>query len=78
MPLVFSYGSLREDRVQLATFGRLLAGRRDELVGFEPSQVPIAPARLAAFPGKTYHDNVVRTGGADSRVTGTARAASAI
>ena len=31
MPRLFSYGSLRESRVQLATFGRLLSGQPDEL-----------------------------------------------
>jgi hypothetical protein len=71
MPLVFSYGSLQDDRVQLAMFGRRLDGRRDELVGFEPSLVPIAPARLAAFRGKTHHANVVPSGSPDSCVTGT-------
>lgn len=35
MPRLFSYGSLREPKVQLATFGRLLAGLPDELLGFE-------------------------------------------
>jgi hypothetical protein len=72
MPLVFSYGTLQDDRVQLATFGRRLDGRRDELVGFEPSLVAIAPSRLAAFAGKTHHMNVVPSARADSRVAGTA------
>lgn len=58
MPLVFSYGSLQEERVQLSTFGRLLPGSRDELVGFE----------LASARG---HANVVRSGRSDSRVSGT-------
>lgn len=72
MPLVFSYGSLQEDRVQLATFGRLLDGRRDELIGFELALVPIDPARLAAFPGKTHHGNVAWSGRPDRGVSGTA------
>ena len=28
MPLLFSYGTLRQETVQLSTFGRLLQGRR--------------------------------------------------
>jgi hypothetical protein len=71
MPLVFSYGTLQDDRVQLAMFGRRLDGRRDELVGFEPSRVAIAPARRSAFGGKTHHDNVVPSASSDSRVAGT-------
>ena len=41
MPLLFSYGTLRDPQVQLDTFGRLLTGEMDELVGFEPSRVKI-------------------------------------
>jgi hypothetical protein len=37
MPLLFSYGTLQEEKVQLSTFGRRLGGQRDELLGFEPS-----------------------------------------
>jgi gamma-glutamylcyclotransferase (GGCT)/AIG2-like uncharacterized protein YtfP len=39
MPTLFSYGSLQEEQVQLSTFGRRLAGDRDELPGFE--RVPL-------------------------------------
>ena len=57
--------------MQLATFGRLLDGQRDELVGFEASLVAIADARRAAFPGKTHHGNVVWNGRTECRVSGT-------
>jgi hypothetical protein len=29
MPLLFSYGTLQQENVQLATFGRLLYGQKD-------------------------------------------------
>jgi gamma-glutamylcyclotransferase (GGCT)/AIG2-like uncharacterized protein YtfP len=61
MPLVFAYGDLQQDEVQLSTFGRLLAGHRDELVGFE-----------RARSANAEHANVSFTGRNDSRVTGTA------
>ena len=32
--LVFSYGSLQEERVQIANFGRVLSGRADALPGY--------------------------------------------
>jgi gamma-glutamylcyclotransferase (GGCT)/AIG2-like uncharacterized protein YtfP len=70
MPLIFSYGTLQQHEVQLATFGRLLAGRRDELVGFEPSLVRIEDPDLAAAIGRTHHDNVTFNGRSDSRVDG--------
>ena len=34
MPLLFSYGTLQQDDVQRATFGRLLTGQRDTLPGY--------------------------------------------
>ena len=63
MPRLFSYGSLRESRVQLATFGRLLSGQPDELVGFELGRAPRPDKQLA---------NVIRNGRAKSRVPGMA------
>lgn len=72
MPLVFSYGTLQQDRVQLSTFGRLLAGVKDELPGFEPSLVKIDDPAAAAAAGRSHHANVTFNGRNDSRVTGTA------
>ncbi len=71
MPLLFSYGTLQQEGVQLATFGRRLHGERDELPGFERSLVPIADPALAAAGGRTHHDNVVSNDLAASRVPGT-------
>jgi gamma-glutamylcyclotransferase (GGCT)/AIG2-like uncharacterized protein YtfP len=61
MPRVFSYGSLQQPAVQLATFGRLLAGGSDALVGFE-----------LGMAGDRRHANVTRCARADSRVDGMA------
>ena len=70
MPLVFSYGTLQQEHVQLSTFGRLLQGQGDELVGFEQSFVRIDDPQVAAG-GKTQHANVTFNGRNDSRVSGT-------
>lgn len=72
MPLLFSYGTLQQERVQLETFGRLLRGRRDELPGFEPGLVPIEDPVVAAAMGREHHANAVHTGRGESRVAGTA------
>ena len=61
MPRLFSYGSLREARVQLAIFGRVLAGREDALPGFELCTVQRGERQLA---------NVVRGMDTHSRVPG--------
>lgn len=71
MPLVFSYGTLQQEKVQLSTFGRLLQGQRDELLGFEPSSVRIEDPHAVATHGKTHHANVTFNGRSDSRVSGT-------
>jgi gamma-glutamylcyclotransferase (GGCT)/AIG2-like uncharacterized protein YtfP len=71
MPLLFSYGTLQQENVQLSTFGRLLRGQTDELVGFEQSLVLIDDAQVVATSGKTHHPIVKFNGRHDSRVSGT-------
>ncbi len=71
MPLLFSYGTLQQENVQLSTFGRLLTGQSDELFGFEPSLVAIEDPQIVAATGKAHHANVISTGSSDSRVSGT-------
>jgi hypothetical protein len=70
MPLLFSYGTLQQDKVQLSTFGRRLSGQDDELPRFEPSFVAIDDPLVAATIGKTHHANVTFNGREDSRVPG--------
>jgi len=69
MPLLFSYGSLQHEDVQLGTFGRRLGAERDALVGFELSSVRIEDADVVARLGRTHHANVVRAAAA-SQVSG--------
>jgi gamma-glutamylcyclotransferase (GGCT)/AIG2-like uncharacterized protein YtfP len=71
MPLIFSYGTLQEENVQLSTFGRRLNGQRDELLRFEPSLVMIEDPQVVAATGKTHHANVTFNGNDDSGVPGT-------
>jgi gamma-glutamylcyclotransferase (GGCT)/AIG2-like uncharacterized protein YtfP len=71
MSLLFAYGTLQQENVQLSTFGRLLQGHRDELLGFEPSFVRIEAPQVVATSGQTHHANVTFNGRSDSRVRGT-------
>ena len=71
MPLLFSYGTLQEEDVQQSTFGTLLKGQRDELLGFEQSSVRIQDPQVVAASGRTHHANVTFNGRNDSRVSGT-------
>ena len=70
MTLLFSYGSLQQENVQLTTFGRLLQGQADELVGYEQSLVKIENEQIVAASGKTHHANVTFNGKSESRVSG--------
>ena len=71
MPLLFSYGTLQQENVQRSTFGRVIQGHRDELVGFEQSSITIEDPQVVATSGKTDHTIVRFNGRNDSRVTGT-------
>jgi gamma-glutamylcyclotransferase (GGCT)/AIG2-like uncharacterized protein YtfP len=71
MPLLFSYGTLQQENVQLSTFGRLLHGQKDELLGFEQSLVRIEDSQIVATSGKMHHPIVKFNGRNDSRVSGT-------
>ena len=48
---LFSYGTLRQEEVQLATFGRRLAGRPDALVGYALQIVQTVDGSFAAQNG---------------------------
>ncbi|HJR41902.1 MAG TPA: gamma-glutamylcyclotransferase family protein [Gemmatimonadaceae bacterium] len=72
MPLIFAYGSLQREDVQLATLGRRLHGRRDELPGFEPSSVKIDDPAVIAATGNSHHADVRRSEAEDSLVRGMA------
>jgi gamma-glutamylcyclotransferase (GGCT)/AIG2-like uncharacterized protein YtfP len=71
MPLLFSYGTLQQENVQRSTFGRVIQGQRDELVGFEQSSIRIDDPQVIATSGKADHTIVRFNGRSDSRVTGT-------
>jgi gamma-glutamylcyclotransferase (GGCT)/AIG2-like uncharacterized protein YtfP len=71
MPLLFSYGTLQEEAVQLSTFGRLLRGEPDQLVGFEQSVFTIEDVEFVAKSGKANHAIVQFTGDEGDRVNGT-------
>ena len=72
MPLLFSYGTLQQEEIQLKTFGRKLHGEKDLLIGYEPALVQITDPQIAARVGRTHHDNVLATGDDWSNVQGTA------
>jgi gamma-glutamylcyclotransferase (GGCT)/AIG2-like uncharacterized protein YtfP len=71
MALLFSYGTLQQEQVQHALFGRRLVGFPDELIGFEQGLFEIEDPEFVATSGKAQHAIVRYTGRKDSRVRGT-------
>jgi len=72
MPLLFSYGTLQQESVQVSTFGRRLSGKPDELIGFELSLFHVEDPQFVSASGTAAHSMVTFTGRAASRVAGTA------
>lgn len=53
--LLFSYGTLRLPAVQTATFGRLLDGQEDAVVGYRVDWVTITDRAVVATSGTDRH-----------------------
>jgi len=72
VPLIFSYGSLQEEAVQLSVYGRVLRGEPDALLHCVRELIAVPSWHKAAASGVAHYANVVFTPGSDSRVAGTA------
>ena len=66
---LFSYGTLQQEEVQLASFGRLLKGAPDALLGWKQEMVEITDPDVPAKSGKRFHPIVMQGDTAD-RVPG--------
>ena len=69
--LLFSYGTLQQENVQLANFGRTLSGVADALVGYTIRTVKIDDPHVVAVSGKSEHLIVEASGNARDEVLGT-------
>ncbi len=70
MPLLFSYGTLQQENVQMATFGRRLEGKSDALVGYAMEDLKIEDPDVVATSGSDHHPIVVHTGYGEDSVAG--------
>jgi hypothetical protein len=69
--LLFSYGTLQLEAVQLATFGRRLAGSSDVLHGFGLVSLKIEDPAVVAISGKAVHTMAKFTGRDSDVIFGT-------
>lgn len=68
--LLFSYGTLRQPEVQRATFGRVVPGRADAIVGYDLDYVTITDPHVVATSGSDRHPILRPTDRADAHVDG--------
>ena len=70
--LLFSYGTLRQEAVQLATFGRKLHGSADALVGYRLKNIRIDDHDFVISSGTTDHRNLEFTANTNDIIEGVA------
>ncbi|MFK7976830.1 MAG: gamma-glutamylcyclotransferase family protein [Halioglobus sp.] len=71
MELLFSYGTLQQENVQRANFGRELSGTIDRLPNYVVGKVEITDERVLRESGKAFHPILEFTGNAEDEVHGT-------
>ncbi len=69
--LLFSYGTLQQEDVQMASFGRLLEGQADLMPGYRLSMLEITDPEVIRASGKTFHPIVSASSDAGDTVPGT-------
>jgi len=67
---LFSYGTLRYEKVQIATFGRKLSGKTDALPGYHLSQLKITDAAVIEKSGEDVHSVIQFTGDPKDQISG--------
>jgi gamma-glutamylcyclotransferase (GGCT)/AIG2-like uncharacterized protein YtfP len=68
--LLFSYGTLQKETVQMAHFGRELTGRPDTLPGYTRRTVPVTDPAVMALIGETQYVNAEPAAGPDQAISG--------
>lgn len=71
MEKLFSYGTLQLDQVQQSTFGRLLEGAKDTLLGYNLSTIKITDPVVIEKSGTDIHPILRFTGALSDEVDGT-------
>ena len=67
---LFSYGTLQQDGVQRETFGRLLDGSDDAMLGFETTMLEITDPDVIRKSGKRFHPVVRPSADTASQING--------
>lgn len=68
--LLFSYGTLQQENVQLSSFGRLLDGHDDAMPGFSHTMLEITDPEVVRTSGKRFHPVVAPSDDPDDSLPG--------
>ncbi|MFT8353506.1 MAG: gamma-glutamylcyclotransferase family protein [Gluconobacter japonicus] len=68
--LLFSYGTLQQEDVQLSSFGRLLDGEEDAMTGHTTAMVEITDPDVLRASGKRFHPVVIPSKNPSDEVAG--------
>jgi len=69
--LLFSYGTLQLEPVQLASFGRRLEGQADAILGFRQDMLEITDPEVIKTSGQRFHPVVMPSNNPNDQVAGT-------
>ncbi|WP_214071198.1 gamma-glutamylcyclotransferase family protein [Mucilaginibacter sp. dw_454] len=67
---LFSYGTLQLEKVQLSSFGRILKGDKDALIGYSLSQVEITDEAVLAQSEQRFHPVAIPSANREDKVEG--------
>ncbi|MFN3639942.1 MAG: gamma-glutamylcyclotransferase family protein [Flavobacterium sp.] len=59
--LLFSYGTLQLEKVQIEIYGRVLKGERDRLIGYKIEKLKISDSTVLAKSQLEYHPIAVKS-----------------
>lgn len=68
--LLFSYGTLQFEAVQMSSFGRLLNGAKDAMPGFRKEMIEITDPDVLAKSGERFHPVVMPSDNPSDSVEG--------
>ncbi|MDG6095508.1 gamma-glutamylcyclotransferase [Acetobacter sp. AN02] len=68
---LFSYGTLQLESVQTSSFGRILKGKADSMVGFKQDMIEIKDEDVIRKSGERFHQVVVESSDPEDEVKGT-------
>ncbi len=68
---LFSYGTLQLEKVQLASFGRILTGTKETLKSFKIAQLKITDEAVLAQSEQEFHPIAIPTNDQNDEIIGT-------